>query len=97
MESMERLWTVKDVMSVLPIGKTACVALINSLPHINTGRKLMIEPRFIRSWIEKNTSIGKRNNEAHKPMPKEVRKKRGEEYELTKDGIIPYRHTRKTG
>lgn len=86
---MERLWTVKDVMAVLPYGKTKVTAIVNSLPHIGEdGDKLLIEPRYIREWIEKNTrTCGTMNSVPtvqKKPRPRKVEG-------LTEDGLIPYR------
>ena len=88
----ERLWTVKDVMAVIPLGKTSCVRIVNELPHINLGGKLMIEPRHIREWIARNTQTG-----AEKKAPSPAKKKpRARKIEgLTEDGLIPYRHSRK--
>lgn len=88
----ERLWTVKDVMAVIPLGKTSCTAIINKLPHINLGGKLMIEPRYIREWIISNTRTG-----TQKTTPAPVKKKpRMQKIPgMTEDGLIPYRHSRK--
>lgn len=85
---MERLWTVKDVMEVIPLGKTRCVAIVNSLPHINLGGKLMVEPKYIRDWIIRNTKAGTQKSTPDpaqkKPRPRKVEG-------LTEDGLIPYR------
>ena len=85
---MERLWTVKDVMEVIPLGKTRCVAIVNSLPHINLGGKLMVEPKYIRDWIIRNTQTGTQKSTPttaqKKPRPRKVEG-------LTEDGLIPYR------
>lgn len=85
---MERLWTVKDVMEVIPLGKTRCVAIVNSLPHINLGGKLMVEPKYIRDWIIRNTQTGTQKStpapSQKKPRPRKVEG-------LTEDGLIPYR------
>lgn len=89
---MERLMTVRDVMEVIPLGKTSCVTIVNSLPHINLGGKLMIEPRYIREWIARNTRTGNQKKPpappAKKPRPRKVEG-------LTEDGLIPYRKSRK--
>ena len=91
---MERLWTVRDVMAVIPLGKTSCVKIVNSLPHITMGGKLMIEPRHIREWIARNTKTG---TAAEAPAPVK-RKPRARKIEgMTEDGLIPYRHTKKIG
>lgn len=92
MASMERLWTIRDVMDVIPLGKTSCVAIVNSLPHVNLGGKLMIEPKHIRAWIERNTRIGKAT-EAPAPVKKKPRPRKVEG--LTEDGLIPYRRSKK--
>ncbi len=92
MAAMERLWTVKDVMAVIPLSKTSCVAIINSLPHINLGRKLMVEPQHIRAWIALNTRTG---NQKKPPTPP-AKKPRTRKIEgLTEDGLIPYRKSKK--
>lgn len=92
MASMERLWTVRDVMEVLPYGKTKVVSIINSLPHINDGKKLLVEPRQIHEWIRLRTLMA-----AHKKTPASAKKKpRPRKVDgLTEDGLIPYRHSRK--
>lgn len=85
---MERLWTVRDVMEVIPLGKTSCVAIVNSLPHINLGGKLMVEPRHIREWIRLHTQAGGEKT----PPPPTAKKPRPRKAEgLTEDGLIPYR------
>lgn len=96
MASIERLWTVRDVMEVIPLGKTRCVDIVNSLPHINLGGKLMIEPRYIRDWITRNTHIGVQKA-APAPAPKKAVRYKMDG--LTEDGYIPYRHStqKKTG
>jgi hypothetical protein len=91
MAAMERLWTVKDVMEVIPLGKTSCVAIINSLPHINLGGKLMIDPQYIRTWIARNTKPGTAASPSPAPKKPKPRKIPG----LTEDGLIPYRHSKK--
>lgn len=93
---MERLWTVRDVMEVIPLGKTRCVAIVNSLPHINLGGKLMIEPKYIRDWITRNTRIGIQKDPTSPAPKKSVRYKPDG---LTEDGYIPYRRStqKKTG
>lgn len=85
---MERLWTVRDVMEVIPLGKTRCVAIVNSLPHINLGGKLMIEPKHIRDWIIRNTQVGTQKITSA-PVQKKPRPRKVEG--LTEDGLIPYR------
>lgn len=85
---MERLWTVKDVMEVIPLGKTRCVAIVNSLPHINLGGKLMVEPKYIRDWIIRNTQAGTQKS-TPSPVQKKPRPRKVEG--LTEDGLIPYR------
>lgn len=86
---MERLWTVRDVMAVLPYGKTKVTAIVNSLPHIGEdGDKLLIEPRYIRKWINRNTHCGAEKS----TPPPAARKPRQSRVEgLTADGLIPYR------
>ena len=91
---MERFWTVKDVMAVIPLGKTSCVKIVKSLPYTTMGRKMMIEPRHILEWIARNTKTG---TAAVAPAPVK-RKPRARKIDgLTEDGLIPYRHTKKTG
>lgn len=85
---MERLMTVKDVMEVIPLGKTSCVDIINGLPHINRGKKLLIEPRYIRQWIAANTQDGSKKD---LPAPAKAKPRRRKVEGLTEDGLIPYR------
>jgi hypothetical protein len=84
---MERLWTVRDVMEIIPLGKTRCVAIVNSLPHISLGGKLMIDPKYIREWIISNTKCGTQKTSATAQKKPRPRKAEG----LTADGMIPYR------
>lgn len=91
---MERLWTVRDVMEIIPLGKTRCVAIVNSLPHINLGGKLMVEPRHIREWISRNTQPGTSGTKT--PPPPTTKKPRPRRVEgLTEDGMIPYRKSKR--
>ena len=91
---MERFWTVKDVMAVIPLCKTSCIKIVKSLPYTTMGRKMMIEPRHIQEWIARNTKTG---TTAEVPAPVK-RKPRARKIDgLTEDGLIPYRHTKKTG
>lgn len=83
---MERLMTVKDVMEVIPLGKTSCVDIIKGLPHINRGKKLLIEPRYIRQWIASNTK-----DCSKKALPAPAKPRRRKVEGLTEDGLIPYR------
>ena len=89
---MERYWTVRDVMEVLPYGKTKVVDIINSLPHINEGKKLLVEPRQIHEWLLRNTKAAAQGN-TPTPVKKKPRVRKVEG--LTEDGFIPYRHSKK--
>lgn len=82
------LWTIKDVMEVIPLGRTRCVEIVKSLPHINTGKKLLVEPEAIRQWVK--TSMVR----PAAPVQR-VRKARTASTGLTADGLIPKR--KKTG
>lgn len=81
------LWSVRDVMAVIPLGKTTIIEIIKSLPHINTGRKLLVEPQAVMNWIRVNMV------QPDAPVPvissRKARAPRGPE--LTKDGLIPRR------
>lgn len=90
MAAMERMWTVRDVMEVLPYGKTKVVSIVNSLPHINEGKKLLIAPHHIRDWMARNTKTGD-----HKPAPIKAKPRTRTVPGLTEDGLIPYRRTKK--
>lgn len=91
---MERLMTVRDVMDVIPLGKTSCVAIVNSLPHINLGGKLMVEQRHIRAWIAANTKAGA-EKKAPPPSPTKAKPRCRRLEGLTVDGLIPYRKSKK--
>lgn len=82
----DRLLTVKDAMEIIPLGKTKVTAIINSIPHINTGGKLLFARRDLEAWIALNMVTGKTAKKAPAPKPKKV-KIPG----LTEDGLIPYR------
>lgn len=90
---MERYLSVKDVMHVLPLGKTKVVALINSLPHINTGGKLMIRQGELEAYLRRQTVVGTQRETL--PTPTKSRRRECTEMGLTEDGLIPYRKTRK--
>lgn len=92
MATLERYWTVRDVMEVLPYGKTKIVAIINSLPHINDGKKLLVEPRQIHEWLLRNTRTAAQQTTTA-PAKKKPRAQKIPG--LTEDGLIPYRHSRK--
>ena len=84
---IDRLLTVKDAMEIIPMGKTKVTEIINSIPHINTGKKLLCTRNDLEAWIMLNMAPGKKIKE-HAPQPK--RKPRRIEG-LTADGLIPYR------
>ena len=88
MMTIERLWTVRDVMDVLPYGKTKVTSIINSLPHINEGKKLLVDPREIHAWILRKTAEGCQ----HVGGSKLKRPRKAASDGLTPDGLIPYRH-----
>ena len=62
------LLTVKAAMEIIPLGKTKVTAIINSLPHINTGGKLLFARRDLEAWITRNKVTGKQVKEAA-PQP----------------------------
>ena len=68
---MERLLTVKDAMEIIPLGKTKVTEIINSIPHINTGGKLLCTRNDLEAWITLNMVPGKRIKE---PDPQTKRK-----------------------
>lgn len=86
----DRLLTVKDAMEIIPLGKTKVTAIINSIPHINTGGKLLFTRRDLEAWIALNMVTGKKEAA---PQPKPRKRPRIEG--LTEDGLIPYRRTKK--
>lgn len=83
---MERLLTVKDAMEILPLGKTKVTEIINSIPHINTGKKLLCTRNDLEAWIALNMVPGKRAK-----GPDTVPRKKVKTPGLTADGLIPYR------
>lgn len=83
----DRLLTVKDAMEILPLGKTKVTQIINSIPHINTGGKLLFARKDLEAWIAMNKVTGKQKEAA--PQPKTRNRPRIEG--LTADGLIPYR------
>lgn len=88
---MVKLLTVRDVMAVIPLGKTRVTEIINSLPHINTGGKLLVEEVAIERWIRDNTVTGTKKQAAPaKPVRQQYL-----EMGLTENGLIPYRHSKK--
>lgn len=85
---MERLLTVKDAMEIIPLGKTKVTQIINSIPHINTGGKLLFARKDLEAWIKLNTMKGEKIKEAA-PQPKPRNRPHIEG--LTAGGLIPYR------
>jgi hypothetical protein len=83
----DRLLTVKDAMEIIPLGKTKVTQIINSIPHINTGGKLLFSRKDLEAWIAMNKVTGKQKETA--PLPKPRKRPRIEG--LTADGLIPYR------
>ena len=88
---MEKLMTVKDAMQIIPLGKTKVTQIINSIPHINTGGKLLVASSALERWIAQNMRPGKSTEPAQRPTPRKRPKIDG----LTADGLIPYRKTKK--
>lgn len=87
---MERLLTVKDAMKIIPLGKTKVTQIVNTLPHINTGGKLLVSMGALEMWVRENMVNGKAEKKAP-PLPRKRVKIEG----LTEDGLIPYRRTKK--
>lgn len=87
---MDRLLTVKDAMQIIPLGKTKVTQIINTLPHINTGGKLLVSMGALEMWVRENMVAGNAEKKAVPPPRKRV-KVEG----LTEDGLIPYRKTKK--
>lgn len=87
------LLTVKAAMEIIPLGKTKVTAIINSLPHINTGGKLLVDRKELESWIRRNTVTGAQ--EKPKPQPTPKQKRAWLDMGLTEEGLIPYRKTRR--
>lgn len=95
---MEKMLTIRDVMEVIPLSKTSCVAIVNSIPHINTGGKLLVSRRELESWIRRHTVTGKKPPTPPKMETPEIviqRRKKFQEEGLPEDGRIPYRKPRK--
>lgn len=84
---MQKLLTVRDVMEIIPLGKTKVVEIVKSIPHIDTGGKLLVEPQAIDRWIAAHMVTG--NKKA--PAPAKPVRKQYLEMGLTEDGLIPYR------
>lgn len=82
----DRLLTVKDAMEIIPLGKTKVTQIVNSIPHINTGGKLLFTRKDLEAWIALNMVTGKKEA-AMKPKPRKRPRIEG----LTEDGLIPYR------
>lgn len=83
---IDRLLTVKDAMEIIPLGKTKVTEIVNSIPHINTGGKLLFARKDLEAWIMMNMTSGKKEA-APQPKPRKRIKLDG----LTEDGLIPYR------
>lgn len=89
---MERLLTVRDAMKIIPLGRTKVTEIINTLPHINTGGKLLVSMGALEMWVRENMVNGKEEKKAPPPPPP---RKRVKIEGLTEDGLIPYRRTKK--
>lgn len=88
---MERLLTVRDAMKIIPLGKTKVTEIINTLPHINTGGKLLVPMGALEMWVRENMVTSKGTEKKAPPPPRKRVKVEG----LTEDGLIPYRRTKK--
>lgn len=88
MQHTSKLLTVRDVMQRIPLGKTRITAIVNTLPHINTGGKLLVDESYVSAWIALNTKRPGHPDE--KPRPKK-RRPMPADVILTDDGKIPTR------
>lgn len=88
MQHTSKLLTVRDVMQRIPLGKTRITAIVNTLPHINTGGKLLVDESYVSAWIALNTKRPGQPDE--KPRPKKRRPMPADVF-LTDDGKIPTR------
>ena len=84
------LWSVRDVMAVIPLGKTTIIEIIKSLPHINMGRKLLVAPEAIMAWVRTNTVTPEQ--QMAQPVISKPRKARTT-MPMTEDGFIPRRRS----
>ena len=85
---MERYLTVRQVMQVLPLGKTTVTAICHELDPVTHGKKLMVTERALQSWIASHTASSRAAIEAAKQKPKP---RRVESPWLTPDGKVPTR------
>lgn len=85
--------SMADVMQVLPVSRATANRIINSMPHIKLPGlrgKVMVERKVFEAYLRKATVSGIKPD--YSPAP---RKKPKHDPELTADGLIPYRKTRR--
>ena len=87
MQRMQKLLTVKDVMQRIPLGKTKCTEIVNALPHIKAGKRLLITEQTIEDWLRANTH----DPTAKKKRPAPVAQPQDGDCMLTDDGRVPTR------
>ena len=85
---MGKLLTVKAVMKIIPLGRTSVTKIIKSMPHVDSGGKLMIEEDLIVRWIRSHTVYPEEQLKAAKTKTRKL--------DPAANGHIPYRHTGRT-
>lgn len=86
---MERYLTVRQVMQVLPLGKTTVTAICHQLDPVTYGKKLMVTERALQGWIASHTASSLAAMEAAKKRPKP--RITNADALLTPEGLIPTR------
>ena len=86
MQRMQKLLTVKDVMQRIPLGKTKCTEIVNALPHIKAGKRLLITEQTIEEWLRANTHDPTAKKKRTAPVVQPL-----DDCVLTDDGRVPTR------
>ena len=85
----DKLLTIRQVMDIIPMGKTTVQAIVKSLPHVKLKRKMMVYESYVNAWIRDHTRYP---SEAVKRQ--ETRRRRtlpDDSLMLDENGMIPTR------
>lgn len=85
----DKLLTVKQVMDIIPVGKTTATAIVKSLTYVTLNRKLMVHESSIRGWIAQHTKHPGETSTKKQPIKRKPEKDAF--YQLNENGMIPTR------
>lgn len=93
---MEKYLSVEQVGEVLGVTYKTALKVVNEMPHMKIGGKLLrISESDLKWWIQQKTILPTAERPASKPKRKRQAEGDWSQY-LNEDGLIPRRRSKKT-